>query len=257
MSPPPGPPAGTRPIADPADPRRDIEGYAIAAEGVAYRYDRRQRKWIALSPQFGPGGHVKVAVRVGGKVRELGLARLVLRAFVGPQPMGCEPYHFPDTGLSNNALANLRWARAGTSKIGRLLSGRPPVPMRGESHPHAVLTEPDIPRIRRLYRSGAGHGEVAERFGVTAETVRLILTGRTWAHVPDDAPQAMRRKGPASEDCARAKIDWAAAREIRERHAAGESYLMLARAFVISKCTIRDVIKRRTWVEAEGRMSKG
>jgi hypothetical protein len=40
-------------------------------------------------------------------------------------------------------------------------------------------------------------------------------------------------------------------RTIRREHAAGSFYAALARQFSISECTIRDIIKGRTWKERE------
>jgi hypothetical protein len=134
--PPPEIPPGTRPLADPSDPHAAIvPGFAVRADGAVLYWSERRRKWIPLEPKVHKAGHVKVRVRIGDKARELGVARLVLRAFVGPCPLSMEPYHFPDSSLSNNRLENLRWAPIGTSKVGRLTSGLPPVPPRGDAHP--------------------------------------------------------------------------------------------------------------------------
>src|SRR6185437_8163269 len=169
-------PQDCRPIADFDSPGTIVPGHAVRADGtVLYWYDRG-RRWVALRPKTGPGGFLRVRLRVGGKVRELGVAQLVLRAFVGPRPLGCEPLHFPDPDPSNNRLENLRWAPRGTSKAGRMLGPTAPPARRGDDHPFAELTEADVPRVRSLYRAGFGYKEVAEKFGVHPETVRKLLT---------------------------------------------------------------------------------
>src|SRR5262249_51860665 len=147
-------PSAARPIVDLDDPRRTIPGHAVRADGTVLYWSERWRKWKPLKPKVGPSGHVRVRIRVGSRVRELGVARLVLRAFVGPRPPGMEPFHYPDEAPQNCRLENLRWAPIGTSKTGRMLSGKPPRAKRGEEHYHAVLTAADIPQIRAMYRAG-------------------------------------------------------------------------------------------------------
>jgi hypothetical protein len=246
---PPEIPPDSRPLADPADPHASIvPGYAVRADGSILYWFARRKRWITLETKTHKDGHVKVRVKIGDKVRELGVARTVLRAFVGPCPLGMEPYHFPDSSLSNNRLENLRWAPVGTSKVGRMLSANLPPPRRGDTNHNAVLAEADIPGIRAEYRAGFNYKEIADARGVSHETVRHVLTGETWSHVPDpDGPIVMRRKGPDSDSAARTILDWEAVDAIRAGHAAGRSRAELAREHGCSKCTIRDIIKGRTW----------
>jgi hypothetical protein len=59
----------------------------------------------------------------------------------------------------------------------------PPKRRSGQS---AGLTEDDVRQIRRLVHEGETHQAVANRFGVTRNTVGDIVHRRTWADVPDD-----------------------------------------------------------------------
>jgi hypothetical protein len=235
-------------IVDPDDPRRLIPGHAVRDDGTVFYWSARWSKWIPLKPKVGPHGFRRVRVRVGDHVRELGVARLVLRAFEGPCPLGHEPLHFPDPDQSNNRLDNLRWAPIGSSKVGRMCSGSPPPPPRGETHPNAVLTEADIPEIRRMYRDGFMHAEIAVEFGCDGETIRHVLTGRSWSHVPDpEGPIVMRPKGPERGGGAKARLDWSIAKAIRDGHKRGRSYRELAAESGCSKETVADIVKGRTW----------
>ena len=47
------------------------------------------------------------------------------------------------------------------------------------------LTEKMIPTIRRLRKAGRSLDFIAGKFGVSNSTIRNILKGRTWSHVPD------------------------------------------------------------------------
>lgn len=240
-------PPGGRPVLDPDDPRRSaVPGYAVRADGTVLYFDRRRRAWTPLKPKTGPNGFRKVRVRRGDRIREMGVALIVLRAFVGPRPLGLGPLHFPDPDPGNNRVENLRWARIGASKVGRTLSGPPPSP-RGDGHPWAVLSEAAVPTVRDLYRAGVTYHEIAERFGVAAETIRNVLTGRSWRHVPDPLGPITMRRGPESEESPKAKLNRAEAEEVRGHHAAGLSYARIASLYGVSKPTVRDVVKGRTW----------
>jgi len=244
-------PPDARPIVDPDDPRSLIPGHAVRDDGTVFYFSERWRKWVPLKPKTAANGFVKVRLLVNGKEREIGVARLVLRAFVGPLPLGCEPLHYPNTDPADNRLANLRWAAIGSSKVGRLCSGSPPPPSRGERHHNARLTEADIPEVRKMYRDGFQYHEIASTFHVAPETIRHVLIGESWSHVIDpDGPLVMRRHGPAPGEGAKTLLDWGSVRAIREGHAAGRSYRELSAEHGVSKCTIRDAIKGRTWRES-------
>ncbi len=243
-------PPDARPISDFNDPRKIIPGYAARADGVILWYYTRGHRWVECKPKTGAYGHKKVWMRIDGKVREIGVALLILRAWVGPRPIGCEAFHYPDTNPSNCRLDNLRWAPRGSSKIGRILS-KPPVTRYGTDKPNAVLTPKKVQEIRRLYRDGWPYKEIAADLGISEEATRHVLIGRTWGHVPDpDGPIVMRRRGPEKGGGTNARLDWDTAREIRAEYAAGAgSYQKLAHRYGVDKCTIRDIISGRTWQE--------
>jgi hypothetical protein len=240
-------PPGGRLIFDPGDPRAIVPGYAVRDDGaVLYSFPRR-RRWIVLRRKVGPGGHQKVRVKIGEKVRELGVARLVCRAFHGPCPLGYEPLHYPDPSPENCRADNLRWAPVGSSKLGRTLGPTLPVPKRGEAHPNARLNAEMVREIRASYRAGFRYQEIAADLGVSPETVRNVLIGRTWSHVADPLGPIVMRRGPESDAASLTRLDWDAVAAIRAGRSAGRTYDELARQHGVSKCTIRDIIKGRTW----------
>jgi predicted transcriptional regulator len=131
-----------------------------------------------------------------------------------------------------------------------MTSGSPPVALRGEQSKNARLTEADIPEIRKMYRAGWKYKEIAADLGVVEETIRHVLIGKTWTHIPDpDGPIVMQRRGPQSDECANTKLDWASVRAIRAGHAAGKSYSELASEFGVAKPTIAGIVKGRQWKE--------
>jgi DNA-binding CsgD family transcriptional regulator len=134
-----------------------------------------------------------------------------------------------------------------------MLSPSVPIARRGEQHRYARLRSQDIPIIRDQYRAGIAYTEIADRLGISNETVRLVLIGRTWSHVPDPlGPIEMRRKGPTSEDCHLSILDWDQVREIRRLWTdEGISCRAIAERFGVHYITVRDVVKGKTWKEAD------
>jgi hypothetical protein len=150
-----------------------------------------------------------------GVFRRQAIGGLVLRAFVGPRPIGCEPFHFPDPDPLNNHVDNLRWAPIGTVKVGRdPLPGRHP-DQRGDRNPRGRLTSEVIPLIREWYRAGSLPGDIAAELGVSDSAIRQVLKGITWSHIPDPlGPIVMRHDAARGEDVHTAKLDELAVAEI-------------------------------------------
>ena len=57
---------------------------------------------------------------------------------------------------------------------------------RGATSFHAKLTEAEVRAIREARRQGVQGQVLAERYGVSENTISGIIHGRTWAHLKDD-----------------------------------------------------------------------
>lgn len=55
----------------------------------------------------------------------------------------------------------------------------------GSAAANALLTEADIPTIRRLIANGEANRRIAERFNVSPDVINAIRRGRSWKHVPE------------------------------------------------------------------------
>ncbi len=55
---------------------------------------------------------------------------------------------------------------------------------RGDSCPASKLKSPQVLEIRRLSSEGASDAEIARRFSVTPQNVRMIVLRRSWKHLP-------------------------------------------------------------------------
>ena len=238
-------PAGARAVHDPDDPREFISGLAVREDGTVLRWHNSYRKWVVLKHRIDSGScqiRIRVGERVDNKMRSFNVARLVLRAFVGPSPIGCVALRWPDQNPINNQVSNLRWAPRGTSRI-----GSPGV--KGESHTNSILTESDIHEIRRLYRAGTSQADIAECLEITKPHVHKVLNGKSWAHVPDPL-------GPITtctatgENNSLSKLDWEQVSEIRAMAAQGAAHRALGRKFGVHGTTIGQIVRGETWKQA-------
>ena len=55
---------------------------------------------------------------------------------------------------------------------------------RGTRQGSAVLTDNDVVMMRSASAAGVSHSALATAFNVAPATVRLVIIGRTWAHIP-------------------------------------------------------------------------
>jgi hypothetical protein len=106
--------------------------------------------------------------------------RVVLSAFVGPPPDGCEAAH-QNGNRQDNRVENLAWKTHQENIDDRAAHGRT---ARGERAGPAKLTEAQAREILRLARERVPQREIAHRFGLVKGAVSHIVTGRNWAHLP-------------------------------------------------------------------------
>ena len=105
--------------------------------------------------------------------------RLVLTAFRGPCPAGCQTRHL-DGSKANNGLANLAWGSARENQHDRKIHGTSSA---GERNPAAKLKESDVREIRRIAAMGWACGKIGYVFGVRGCTIARIVCRDTWKHV--------------------------------------------------------------------------
>lgn len=143
-------------------------------------------EWRRLRPRPLRRGHLRVALRRGGRTFDCYVHALVLTAFRGPRPVGTECCHFPDRNPANNRLDNLRWA---TSKDNREDQRKHGTLLWGEKNPGARLTDDDVLTIRRLHAAGGRTDEIADRFGVDRKTVWRIVNFQSRRETRERSPE--------------------------------------------------------------------
>jgi hypothetical protein len=115
----------------------------------------------------------------GGSRRTYAVHRLVLEAFIGPCPIGCQAAH--DNGdPDDNRLDNLRWSSAKENIADRTRHGRT---VRGEAQKSAKLDRYVVKTIKKMRGAGFSSYETARLACVNPSTVQRIWDGELWSRV--------------------------------------------------------------------------
>lgn len=162
----------------------DFPEYRVSTSG-----DVQSHKWgywhslaqQTLPPQAGRPGYKRVKLNKDGKTYFRLVHRLVLEAFVGPCPEGCEARHFPDSNPQNNHLSNLSWSSLSTNQLDRL---KDKTDIRGtKNHNNYNLTEEKVIRIRELHEQGVSYTRLAKRFQTSRSNAKAICKRRSWKYI--------------------------------------------------------------------------
>lgn len=174
---------------EPHEEWRAIEGwpgYEVSALGRVRSWKQRTkgRKWAVdrhqtpriLRPEVRNGYRAVLLSELGKKSRKASIQRLVLAAFVGPQPSSIHAAH--QNGIkTDNRLANLRWATPPDNNADKIQHG---TRQNGERAGSAKLNWQSVAAIRERRSAGEGVSALAREFGVCRNTITNITTGRTW-----------------------------------------------------------------------------
>ena len=214
---------------------------------MIWAWHKGRKKWAPIKPRMDERGRLTVHLRIRGKQTSRSVPGLVLRAWVGPRPLGFEAFRFPDLDPHNNCVENLRWARKGAHRTGvPIESARPFV--QGEANPNAKLDPEKVRLARRLYLGGVSTSEIAERFGLHRTTIQLVIQGKRWGHITNPGPVPLSNGTRLSVDASpRNRLDQEAAEEIRSLFVSGISRHELAARFGVSHSMISRIIRNKCW----------
>lgn len=125
-------------------------------------------------------GYRLVGLNATGRHKTYQVHRLVLSAFVGPANTEVQCRHL-DGDPANNRLENLSWGTAKENYADRFAHG---TEQRGERSPSAKLNELQVHEIRAVRSpSEATLRLFARKYGVSASTIRAVITRQTWGHL--------------------------------------------------------------------------
>jgi hypothetical protein len=180
-------------------------GYEVSDQGRVRSYWKKEggrhsgTKWSeAVKPKWcitaTPQRTLKPTLRLGyptvtlandERHSPIGIHRLILFAFVGPCPPGQECRH-KDGIPAHCFLDNLHWGTRSDNTYDKFKHGytcRPPK-YEGENHPMAKLTSDQVLKIRELYAHGYRLCELGRMFKVCPQTIKSIIIGKIWNHLP-------------------------------------------------------------------------
>ena len=132
---------------------------------------RRRGGSVTLKPTISSNGDRKVMLFADGVLRHKLISDIVLEAFVGPRPRGCECWHLNDDP-GDNRLSNLAWS---PPRAEHTRSVSPETP---NQRKRFRCTDAEVAEVERLLGQGMTGAEISKRCGVSEPTVSRIKTGR-------------------------------------------------------------------------------
>lgn len=126
--------------------------------------------------------YVRYGLQAPGGVVWKRAHHLVLEAFVGPRPTGCDGLH-DDDDQDNNALSNLRWGTHADNVEDKIRNGKQ---IKGSEVHRAVIDEVAAARIKAKLTNDNSRGSVARiarEENVSRTVVSSIKFNKTWKHV--------------------------------------------------------------------------
>jgi hypothetical protein len=118
---------------------------------------------------------------------------------------------------------------------------------KGERHGMAKLTAEQVLQIREEYvRTKTTFSEIGRRYGLSHQTVRRIIRGEAWQHLPSS--NAPTEKLTLGENNNMAKLTADQVRSIRAEYARGNTNRHeLGEKYGVSHMAIYRIVKHRTW----------
>jgi hypothetical protein len=222
---------------------RNFPGYFIEPCGDVWSTRRHPHGVRLTSTTNSYTGYVSVGLYKGDEQKRMYIHRLLLLTFVGDPPPG-KPFALHADGTrDNNVLSNLRWGSAKDNHDDSVRHGTAPH-LRckwgaGEDSPVSKLSRDEVLAIRA---SESTHAELADEFGVSVSTIRVVKSRKGWAHVPRDGKERPSKKhsGTLHED------------QVREiLRATGASGVELAAMYGVSESAISRIRARISWAWVE------
>src|SRR5262245_6697532 len=154
------------------------EGYFADETGEIWS-DRNGQLTRLTASMHKRKGYMRVCVRVNGKTKTPYVHTLMLLAFIGPRPPGCETRH-KNGNRTDNWIDNLAWGTRQENADDRLSHG---TQIRGQDVHSSKLTPEQVKELRSLNLAGWGCRRLARIFGLNRTSVLAICKRESWKHV--------------------------------------------------------------------------
>ncbi len=106
--------------------------------------------------------------------------KLVATAFIGLPPNGTNQINHLNGVKADNRVENLEWCNAKHNSQWKDVTGTSLI---GEKHHQSKLKNKDIPIIRKMLDVGQTYQSIADKFGVSKQTIWGIKSGKGWSKV--------------------------------------------------------------------------
>lgn len=120
-----------------------------------------------------------------GRVNTFRVHILVALTFLGPKPAPEYQVNHKDGDKTNNHVENLEWVTPSKNSLHAVRTGLSKVKLGGETN-NVKLTPSQVKFIRQHHQAGHpqfGTNPLAEKFSVCRDTIRHIMSGKTWGHL--------------------------------------------------------------------------
>jgi len=161
--------------------RKPVVGYEWCYE-VSDRGDVKRIRSLksgsvgqTIKPTVSTNGDRKVLLFADGVLRNKLVAEIVLEAFVGPRPRGCECWHL-NGAPGDNRLSNLAWSPPRAEHKSGVSSATP------KKHRRGKLSEANVAGIKRMLKQGMTGVEISRRYDVSKTAISMIKTGQRYTH---------------------------------------------------------------------------
>lgn len=155
-------------------------GYAIDTSGNVWSC--KLNKIRIIKPILVKGYAVFNAYYSPSSFKILKIHRLVALAFI-PNPENKPEVNHKDGNKSNNNLPNLEWATPSENQKHAVANGlHGSKKMFGENHGRSKLSLSNVEFIKQSY---APRKELAQKYGVSRQTIDNIKSGRNWSKPTD------------------------------------------------------------------------
>lgn len=143
--------------------------------GRGFRYVRGP--WQRLKTRFDDDGYL--LVNLGSNARGRRVHRIILLAFIGPQPDGQQACH--DNGnRADNRVTNLRWDTPKANSADSKRHGNNAVGLRNKA---AKLSASDVLEVRRRIANQESINSIAKAFSIDRRTISGIRDGQAYYDV--------------------------------------------------------------------------
>jgi hypothetical protein len=168
-------------------PIPDWLGYYLSRDGRLWSTVYRGSRGVPRARKLSRYGRYVMATlydTTNGRTWWVRFHRLMLMVFVGPCPPGMDGCHYDDIH-TNNHIDNLRWDYPVANAADRDRNGKT---HRGENNSVSLLTDAQVIEIRGLLAAKVRQIDIADRYGISQQTVSTIACGRRAISRPPCSP---------------------------------------------------------------------